>query len=118
MLTTRCTPMDPDAAPKRRRRRRAQNPYLHTAPRERPQPTSSALVLLVMYSGQPPWAPPAFLARVSEPPYARLAQPDHGALPDNKGPACWQEHYPWWQNHPTPLPPPLPPRSTLCALGL
>ncbi|KAJ1170812.1 hypothetical protein NDU88_002683 [Pleurodeles waltl] len=76
--------MDPNAAPKRRWCRRAQNPCLGTAPRERPQPTTSALALLVMHSSQPLWAPPALPARVSEPPYARLAPPDHNALPDNK----------------------------------
>ncbi|KAJ1163309.1 hypothetical protein NDU88_003769 [Pleurodeles waltl] len=99
--------MDPDAAPKRRQCRWAQNPCLHNAPRERPEPTSSAL--LVMYSGQPPWAPPALLARVSELPYAHLAPPDYDALPDNKGPACRQEHYTRRKKHMTPLPPPIPP---------
>ncbi|KAJ1130090.1 hypothetical protein NDU88_008446 [Pleurodeles waltl] len=76
VFTTAAPPMGLDAAPKKRRRRRAQNPCLHTAPRERPQPYASTPAILVMRFSQPPLAPPALHARVSEPPCAHLALPD------------------------------------------
>ncbi|KAJ1125235.1 hypothetical protein NDU88_003669 [Pleurodeles waltl] len=115
LLNPDVSSMDPDAAPKSLR---AQNPYLHTTPRERLQPRSSSPVRLLMYFSQPPWAPHALLARVSEQPYARLAPPNHDVLPANKGPACRQEQYPWRKNHPLPATHPLTQGSSLPVLWL